>query len=62
MNERSRGPEAPGFAGSWDAGPHRVDWTGRTGSGARAASGVYFVRLQAGPSPEGITRKIALTR
>jgi uncharacterized repeat protein (TIGR01451 family) len=31
-----------------DAGPHRMVWNGETLSGARAASGVYLVRLTAG--------------
>jgi hypothetical protein len=34
-------------AGSMGAGEHRVFWDGRTASGASAASGVYFYRLEA---------------
>jgi hypothetical protein len=34
--------------GSFQAGDHQLAWDGRVGSGARAASGVYFIRLQAG--------------
>jgi len=30
-----------------DAGEHSVSWDGTTDSGDRAASGVYFVRLEA---------------
>jgi hypothetical protein len=30
------------------AGPHLVDWDGRTTDGSRAVAGTYFVRLEAG--------------
>lgn len=33
--------------GCLDAGPHEVDWLGRTDEGAQLASGVYFARLVA---------------
>jgi hypothetical protein len=34
--------------GTASAGEHTVEWNGRDGSGMRAASGVYFARLEAG--------------
>lgn len=42
------------------AGAHEIDWGGRTQGGAAAASGTYFVRLDAGG--EAWTRKISLAR
>ena len=41
-------------------GQHRVTWTGIDRTGRRAASGIYFVSLEAGGA--GSTRKIALVR
>lgn len=35
--------------GSLVAGPHSVEWDGKSDSGARVAPGIYFVRLNAGP-------------
>jgi flagellar hook assembly protein FlgD len=29
-----------------DAGPHVIVWDGRSDSGERAASGVYFVKME----------------
>jgi hypothetical protein len=43
-----------------EAGSYEAVWTGRTSSGGRAASGVYFCRLKAGDTAE--TRKIVLVR
>ena len=42
------------------AGVHRVRWDGRTEAGAEAASGVYWVMLQAGGVVQ--TAKLALVR
>ncbi|MBZ0267961.1 T9SS type A sorting domain-containing protein [bacterium] len=42
--------------GELDAGTHEVAWDGRDRSGARVASGVYLVRMQAGNF--GATRKV----
>ncbi len=42
------------------AGAHRVSWNGRTDMGAEAASGVYWVVLQAGGAVQ--TAKLALIR
>jgi hypothetical protein len=42
------------------AGVHSVTWDGRTGSGAAATSGVYFVRMKAGEYTG--TSKLALLR
>ena len=36
-----------------DAGTYNVVWDGRTTSGARIASGVYFYRIEARPTDEG---------
>ncbi|MDZ4806444.1 MAG: FlgD immunoglobulin-like domain containing protein, partial [Candidatus Eisenbacteria bacterium] len=33
--------------GRLPAGPHRLDWDGRTESGGTATAGVYLVRLEA---------------
>jgi hypothetical protein len=42
------------------AGEHVIDWDGRDLSGARAAAGLYFARLDA---PGGVrVRKLALAR
>ena len=49
------------LADSWlAAGAHRVRWDGRTAAGAEAASGVYWVVLQAGGIVQ--TAKLALIR
>lgn len=42
------------------AGTHRVIWDGTIGEGMPAASGIYFVRLQAGT--RALTKKIMLLR
>jgi hypothetical protein len=42
------------------AGEHRVAWDGSGARGARAASGIYFARLEAGPYTE--TRRLVLVR
>jgi len=34
--------------GALPAGPHRLEWDGRTNSGLKAAPGLYFVRLDSG--------------
>jgi flagellar hook assembly protein FlgD len=34
--------------GSMPAGTHEVSWTGKNETGAPAASGVYFYKLEAG--------------
>jgi flagellar hook assembly protein FlgD len=36
------------FGGTRDAGTHTVEWDGRDGTGSRAASGIYFVRVAQG--------------
>jgi hypothetical protein len=41
------------------AGEHRLSWNGRSDSGRRAASGVYWARLEA--AGEAHERKIVLT-
>jgi hypothetical protein len=46
--------------GEFTAGPHSVVWNGTTGSGARAAAGIYFVRC-AGPIGEDV-RRLVLAR
>jgi hypothetical protein len=42
------------------AGEHRLDWDGRDASGRRVASGVYFVRAEAGR--QSGSRKVVLLR
>jgi len=46
--------------GPHDAGRYEVEWNGRSSAGHRAASGVYFVRLDTGESAS--TRKVVLIR
>jgi flagellar hook assembly protein FlgD len=46
--------------GAFGAGRHQLVWDGRDGSGAAAASGVYFVRLRA--SGRDAVRRLAVTR
>ncbi len=46
--------------GTLVAGRHAFDWDGRTGDGAHAASGVYFVRARLGA--DAIVRRVVLTR
>jgi len=47
-----------------EAGPHAVTWNGTTDTGARAASGVYFVRMEADGADDGFaaTRKLVLLK
>ena len=47
-------------SGMRDAGSHTVFWNGRSGSGVRAASGVYFIRFTAGGYEA--TRKLVVVR
>ncbi len=47
-------------SGPKDAGSHMVFWNGRSGSGERAASGVYFIRFTAGEYEA--TRKLVVVR
>jgi len=42
------------------AGPHSVEWNGRSDSGERVASGVYFYRLNAGDNE--MSRKMVLLK
>ena len=42
------------------AGPHRVTWDGRSDTGARAASGVYLLRIES--ADRSTTRKITLLK
>lgn len=46
--------------GHVDAGPHEVVWSGAADDGTRAATGVYFVRLEA--SGERVAEKLLLVR
>ena len=46
--------------GPVSAGPHEVVWDGKEDAGARAAAGVYFLRLEAGG--ESLTEKLMLLR
>jgi hypothetical protein len=32
-----------------EAGPHEIEWDGAEAGGRRVATGIYFVRIQAGP-------------
>ena len=43
-----------------EAGEHESTWDGRSNSGVRSASGVYFVRLEAGSFREN--RRVVLTQ
>ncbi|MCK4511982.1 T9SS type A sorting domain-containing protein, partial [bacterium] len=43
--------------GEVDAGPHTIVWDGTTDSGERAASGVYFVRME-GSGDAGVFGKV----
>ena len=47
-------------AGDLDAGSHAVRWDGRDELGQRAASGMYFYKLEAGGST--LTRKMLLVK
>jgi flagellar hook assembly protein FlgD len=42
------------------AGPHAVRWDGRDDAGASVASGIYFMRMQAGSYTEA--RKLVLLK
>lgn len=46
--------------GSWPAGRHRVQWDGKTAQGARASSGLYFLRFEAAGIVE--TKKMTLLK
>ncbi|MCK4408946.1 MAG: T9SS type A sorting domain-containing protein, partial [Candidatus Eisenbacteria sp.] len=48
--------------GDVEVGEHRVVWDGTTDAGQRAASGVYFVRLESfdGSKTEEATQKLVL--
>lgn len=46
--------------GQRDAGRHAMPWNGRSGTGVRLESGVYFARLEVGR--EVVSRKLILTR
>lgn len=49
------------FSGTRPVGDYELEWDGRDGSGARVASGVYFVRIHAaGATPAA--RKLVLVR
>jgi len=48
------------FEGELRGGRERVVWDGTAGSGEPVASGVYFVRLEAGE--EVLTSKVVLIR
>jgi len=50
--------------GEVDAGPHVIVWDGRTDSGERAASGVYFVRMETTGPTDGFraTRKLVFLK
>jgi hypothetical protein len=41
-------------------GRHQLEWDGRTFGGARAASGIYFIRLELGS--QAVSRKLTLVR
>jgi flagellar hook assembly protein FlgD len=44
-------------------GEYRITWDGTTDAGTRAATGVYFVRMEAeGDTPFSSARKIVLIR
>jgi hypothetical protein len=43
-----------------DQGEHLIRWDGQLDNGARAPSGIYFVRVKVGP--EQATQKVVLTR
>ena len=46
--------------GEFTAGPHAIEWNGTSNAGTKAASGVYFYRLQAGELTS--TRKMVLLK
>jgi len=47
-----------------EAGPHTITWDGTTDTGVRAASGVYFVRMEAAGHMDAFhaTRKLVLLK
>jgi len=49
------------FSGTRPAGDYELEWDGRDGSGARVASGVYFVRIRAAGATQ-VARKLVLVR
>ena len=50
----------PLAAGVFPPGTHRVEWDGRDAAGRRAASGLYFVRLETATGV--MVRKLVLAR
>jgi endonuclease I len=46
--------------GELEAGPHQVEWSGKSESGARLAAGLYLLRLDA--AGESATRRMVLVR
>lgn len=47
----------------FEAGPHTTTWDGTTDTGGRAASGVYFVKMEAGATGGfSATRKLVLLK
>jgi hypothetical protein len=49
------------FSGTRPVGDYELEWDGRDGSGARVASGVYFVRIRAAGATQ-VARKLVLVR
>jgi FlgD Ig-like domain len=49
------------FSGTRPGGDYELEWDGRDGSGARVASGVYFVRIRAAGATQ-VARKLVLVR
>lgn len=49
------------FSGTRPAGDYELEWDGHDGSGARVASGVYFVRIRAAGATQ-VARKLVFVR